>query len=117
MRYYFVSWDCNGVEFFKDISADHPDRWAEKNLFASIKDSKVVDQPMSVPVQAILMRARFNPQRHYEVYVFTSEDDLSEGDIRYWFTADPQGFADWVRDNHTQKLWGDRAPRKKPAIV
>ena len=117
MRWYFVSWDCNGVEYFRDITADHPDQWAERNLLTSIKQGKKVEEPLSVPVNALMLRARMNSQRHYEIYVFTSEDDVNEEDIREWFTSDPQGFADWVRVNHTQKLWGNRAPRKKPAIV
>ena len=116
MRYYIVSWDCEGVEFLKDITADHPDRWAEKNLFSSIKESKKVDQPMSFSLTGLLMRARVNSQRHYEVYVFTSEDDIDEEAVRAWSDTDPQGFANWVREYHTQKLWDDRA-KKKPVIV
>ena len=116
MRYYIVSWDCEGVEFLKDITADHPDRWAEKNLFASIKESKKVDQPMSFSLTGLLMRARVNSQRHYEIYVFTSEDTVGKEDIDAWIDTDPQGFANWVREHHTQKLWDDRA-KKKPVIV
>jgi hypothetical protein len=115
MRYYIVSWDCEGVEFLDEITEYHPDNWAKKNLFQSIKDSKKIDcnYPNLFP---ITMRARFNGHRHYEIYVFTSEDDIGEEAIREWSDTDPQGFANWVREHHTQKLWDDRA-KKKPVIV
>lgn len=116
MKYWIVSWDCNGVEFFQDITEHHPDRWAENHLFDSIKASRVVRKPMSFDLLALTMRARANTQRHYEIYVFTSEDDITGNDIRDWFMEQPQHFADWVRGNHSYKIWDDRAA-KKPAIV
>lgn len=116
MRYYIVSWDCDGVEFFKDITGDHPDNWAKQHLFDSIKQSKVVKKKMSFDLFALKMRAMANSQRHYEIYVFTSEDDIGEADIKSWFDSDPQGFADWVRKNHSYMVYNNRAT-KKPVIV
>ena len=116
MRYYIVSWDCEGVEFLKEITEDHPDNWAKQHLFDTIKTSKKVEKPLSFSLTGLKMRAMANSQRHYEIYVFTSEDDIDEDAIKDWFTADPQGFADWVRLNHSYKIWDDRAT-KKPLIV
>jgi hypothetical protein len=115
MRYYIVSWDCLGVEFLDDITRYHPDNWAKAHLLESIKTGKMPDcnYPNLFP---ITMRARFNGHRHYEIYVFTSEDDIDEEAIRAWFETDPQGFADWVRENHSLKIWDERVT-KKPAIV
>jgi hypothetical protein len=62
------------------------------------------------------MRARFNSQRNYEIYVFTSEDNIGFDDIDQWVKDDVQGFADWVRANHAKCLWNDR-PTRKPAIL
>jgi hypothetical protein len=116
MRYYLVSWDCNGVEFFEEITEHHPDNWAKNYLFDSIKESKKVSNPMGFSLQALTLRARFNSQRHYEIYVFTSEDDIGPNEIEKWFSDDAQGFADWVRGNHSHKIWDDRV-KEKPAIV
>jgi hypothetical protein len=116
MRYYLVSWDCEGVEFFKEITDDHPDNWAKSHLFDSIKASQKIQKQPSFNLTALTMRARFNSQRHYEIYVFTSEDDTGPDDITAWFKTDPQSFADWVRKNHSYKVWDDRAT-KKAAIV
>jgi hypothetical protein len=116
MRYYIVSWDCEGVEFFKEITEHHPDNWAKNHLFDSIKENKKIEKPMSFSLDSLVLRARFNSHRNYEIYIFTSEDSVSAKDIRAWFESTPQGFADWVRENHSYKVFGSRAP-KKPVII
>ena len=117
MRYYIVSWDCEGVEFFEEITEHHPDNWAKQHLFDTIKGGRRVEKPLSFNLYALKMRAQYNPQRHYEIYVFTTEDNIEPSDLRAWFETDPQKFADWVREHHSYKIWDDRALKKKPAIV
>ena len=118
MRYYIVSWDCEGVEFFQEITDDHPDNWAKNHLFDSIKQSKKVEKKPSFNLTALKMRAQFNTHRHYEIYVFTSDDNILPSEIQDWFTNDPQSFADWVRKNHSYEVYNNRRdPYKKPAIV
>ena len=116
MRYYIVSWDCEGVEFLEEITEHHPDNWARNHLFDSIKASKRVEKGFSFSLTSLKLRAQFNSHRHYEIYVFTSEDEIERSDIEAWFNTEPQGFADWVRANHSYKIWDDRAT-KKPVIV
>ena len=43
------------------------------------------------------LRARFNPQRNYEIYIITAVPGISEDDIRDMFEADPQTAADTIR--------------------
>jgi len=117
MRYYLVSWDCEGVEYFKEITADHPDNWAKNHLFDSIKGGKKVAVKPSFNLAALTLRAQANHHRHYEIYVFMSDDSIDPEDIESWFKNDPQGFADWVRKNHSYKAWDDRVRYKKPVIV
>lgn len=116
MRYYIVSWDNLGVEYFKEITEDHPDNWAKQHLFDSIKESKKVEKPLSFPLTALKLRAQANGHRHYEIYVFTSTDDVGPEEIEAWFKDNPQSFADWVRENHSYKIWDERA-REKPVIL
>ena len=116
MKYWIVSWDCQGVEFLKEITEDHPDNWAKQHLFDSIKASKRVEKPLSFSLTGLKMRAMANSQRHYEIYVFTSDDDIDEEDLRAWFEDDAQGFADWVRVNHSYKVYDNRA-EERPKIV
>lgn len=112
MRYYIVSWDNLGVEFFEEITEHHPDNWAKNHLFDSIKESKKISKPMGFSLQSLILRAQFNSHRHYEIYVFTADDDMSTADIQQWFTDSPQLFADWVRKNHSYKIFSNRKTTK-----
>jgi hypothetical protein len=112
MRYYIVSWDMLGVEFFEEITQHHPENWAKNHLFDSIKQSKKVEKPMGFSLQSLILRAQFNTHRHYEIYVFTSEDDTGPTDIQEWFERTPQEFANWVRENHSYKVYDNRAKTK-----
>ena len=108
MRYWIVSWDNLGVEFCEEITEHHPDNWAKDHLFDSIKQSKKVEKKMSFSMQALILRAQFNTHRHYEIYVFTTDDDIGFKEIKKWFTDTPQAFADWVRKHHSYKVYSDR---------
>lgn len=112
MRYYIVSWDNLGVEFFEEITEHHPDNWAKDHLFDTIRQNKRVGKPMGFNLQALILRAQFNSHRHYEIYVFTSDEDLGPTEIKQWFTSDPQSFADWVRENHSYKVYSNRKTTK-----
>lgn len=112
MRYYIVSWDNLGVEFFEEITEHHPDNWAKNHLFDSIKQSQKVSKPIGFSMQSLILRAQMNAQRHYEIYVFITEDDIDKTDVQEWFTSDPQGFADWVREHHSYKVYSNRKTTK-----
>lgn len=112
MRYYIVSWDNLGVEFFEEITEHHPDNWAKNYLFDSLKEGKVVRKGLSFNLNALILRAKMNHHRHYEIYVFTSDDDISPEEIKTWFESDPQSFADWVRRNHALEIYNDRKTTK-----
>ena len=108
MRYYIVSWDCEGVEFFQEITEHHPDNWAKNHLFDSIKQNRKVGKDLSFNLSHLKMRAQMNSHRHYEIYVFTSNDDIDSDDITAWFKTHPQSFADWVRKNHNYEVYSNR---------
>lgn len=116
MRYYIVSWDNLGVEFFEEITEHHPDNWARSHLFDSIKQSKISEKNFSFNLSHLKMRAQMNSHRHYEIYVFTSNDDVGPTKIRDWFESDAQGFANWVRDNHSYKVFDNRRTHKDVII-
>jgi hypothetical protein len=106
-----------GVECLQDITNEHPDNMARAHLFNAIKNCDPIPKSsLGSQIQAMTMRARFNSQRNYEIYVFTAEDDFELDDIERWVKDDVQGFADWVREHHSVKIWDERA-KVKPAIV
>ena len=117
MKYFIVSWDCNGFECIEDITAEHPDEWAKTNLFNTIKNPTTpVVSPLMHQVSAMMMRARFNSQRNYEIYVFTAQDSVDKESVREWAETQPQAAADWIRLNHTTKLFGS-SRSNNPVIV
>jgi len=110
LRYFLVSWDNLGVEYLEDITKYHPAQWAKQHLFGSIKKSEAMpNNPLSAQVTAMTLRARYNSQRFYEIYVFTATDSLAFEDVKQWGEDDPQGFADFVRKNHAMKILDQRA--------
>ncbi len=117
MKYILVSWDQSGVEHCEDVTAFHPTEWARTNLFDTIQTNEVNINPLHAQINAMLLRARYNSQRHYEIYMFTANDGLSFDDIRNWGQTDPQAFADWVRKNHVKKIYCDRMQADKVAIT
>jgi hypothetical protein len=55
----------------------------------------------------MVLRARFNPQRHYEVYSIAADNGITDEDIRGMFDADPQCAADIIRERGN-KIFSDR---------
>jgi len=45
----------------------------------------------------MILRARYNPQRHYEIYQVEATDGITTDDIRDMFAASPQTAADTIR--------------------
>jgi hypothetical protein len=118
MRYFLTMWDEMGIECLQDITDEHPDNVARAHLFTAIKNSKPIPKsPLGSQIQAMLLRARFNGQRQYEIYIFTSADSISLSDIDTWVNDDLQGFVDWVRKNHAKKLFSNYTPNRKQAIT
>lgn len=115
--WFIVSWDNTGVEYCEDITAYHPDEWAKTHLLNTIKTNEVSHNPLSGLVNSLTLRARFNSQRHYEIFIFTADEGIDVDDIRTWYTTDPQGFADWVREFYMKKIYSDRVSGQKLVIV
>jgi len=95
------------------IEKEH-EQWEKENIFRILKEQNQTLKPAYVPLDMMIMRARANTQRHYEIYAFDSE--LSEEDIRETFENSPQVIADCIR-NVGHKFYSDRANKKQQVIV
>jgi hypothetical protein len=67
-------------------------------------------------VNSIMLRARYNSQRHYEIYTVTMDDSISEQDVRDMFENSPQGMADLIRERG-HKMYSDRVNQTQVKIV
>ncbi len=88
LGYFAIMWDCHGLEAVARVP-DPADR-----TFALLKG---VEPPSMPNINMWELRARFNPQRNYEIYIITATPGIGEDDIRRMFEADPQGSADTIR--------------------
>lgn len=83
-----IMWDCHGLE----AVARCPD--PADTTFALLQNKT----PPAMPnINMWALRARFNPQRNYEIYIITAVPGIDENTIRQMFEADPQGSADTIR--------------------
>ncbi len=83
-----IMWDCYGLESVVRL----PD--PADTTFALLKGDKAPEVPN---IEHWKLRARYNTQRHYEIYVITAQAGIDEDDIRDMFEADPQTAADTIR--------------------
>ena len=113
---FVVMWDMTGLECLINVTKiekEH-EQWEKENIFRILKEQNQTVKPAHVPLEMMILRARVNSQRHYEIYAFDSE--LSEQDIRETFEDSPQVIADAIR-NVGYKFYSDRANKKQQVIV
>ncbi len=83
-----VMWDCHGLEAVARVphESDH--------TFAVLANQP---RPTVPNIHHWELRARFNPQRNYEIYLITATPGIGEDDIREMFENNPQVAADTIR--------------------
>jgi len=88
LRQFAVMWDCHGLEACARVPnpAD--------TTFALLQGAKKPGMPN---INHWALRARFNPQRNYEIYIITTTPGIDEDDICEMFAANPQTAADTIR--------------------
>ena len=67
-------------------------------------------------VNVLMLRARYNSQRHYEIYAIDADDSITAEDLREMFDQDPQAAADLIRRRGRQ-LYSDRIEPKSVKIT
>jgi len=103
---FVVMWDCNGLEAVEQL----PD--PAETTFALLKGT---EPPKPPNIMHWRLRAQFNTQRHYEIYVFETVKGITKDDIVEMFEASPQTAADTIRRIGTV-FHSDRRTRQ-PAIL
>ena len=101
-----IMWDCNGLEAVEQV----PD--PALTTFAVLQDR---EPPRPPNLNTWALRARFNTQRNYEIYIVHATPEITQEDIREMFEANPQTAADTIR-RLGHKFYSDRATQPR-AIV
>lgn len=116
---FILSWDCYGLEACVDVTEhiDQGNNFEKEKIFDLIKDpdarphNKHVAEVNRIYFQ-LSMRARFNPQRNYEIYSVHTTADITAKDLKCMFEDNPQGTAELIRERGT-KLYSDRQTSKR----
>ena len=105
---FLVMWDCNGLEYVADITADH-----QRMTWEKLQGKNSPKHAYANPYH-LKLRAQFNSQRHYEIYTFNAVEGIGEQEIRDMFKNSPQTAADTIRGiGHC--IHSDRA--KQEAVI
>jgi len=109
MRAFAVMWDCHGLESIGEIVDPALKTWA-------ILGNKTVPRE-DFNIEHWKLRARFNSQRHYEIYAIGVDGSITKEDLVEMFKTDPQYAADLIRARG-EKLYSDRrTEHEKIAII
>ena len=114
MKKWLVYWCNEGFEHIREIT--QYERWEQQQLVDILSDQPPRSNPLNQLINNMTMRARFNSDRHYELYAFKSTDDLELQDLQDWANSEPQSFVNWIRGNGV-KIHSDRDPRPQKAIT
>jgi hypothetical protein len=120
---FMLFWDCYGLEFCQDLT----DKMSEAatidkhNLFDRLKDPETEPPNSAVRemgriIQMASLRARFNPDRNYELYWLNTEPTITKADIEEWFEETPQSAVDTVRKSGL-KLFSGRVTENERVIT
>jgi hypothetical protein len=103
MNKFLAMWDCNGLECLFDITDLEHDHM--------ISNLKVERFSMPFNISMMMMRARYNSQRSYEIYIFESED-MDYDLVKDMFDNEPQLMVNAIRENG-RKLYSDYSNKEK----
>lgn len=115
-RHFLAMWDMQGLECIFDITKlkEERDNWEKKKIWQVLKEEQLHDIEPTIPLNLMILRARVNAQRHYEIYEFNSY--LSKEELEEVFDSDPQPLVEWIRENG-YKVYSNYVQRKKCLIV
>ena len=115
-KHYLAVWDCNGLESLHDVDfhMDKYNEWEKQKILSILKEERILDQPKGIPLQMLILRAKYNSQRAYEIYEFNSI--LNYKELTKAFNDDPQPIVEWIRENG-KKVYSDYVKQDRKMIV
>ncbi len=108
-REFVVVWCSEGIEWIEDITGQD-----EQAMWATLKGEK--PKSLTTEIKYAILRARFNPQRFYEIYTVSAVDGITKEDIQEMFENSPQTAADTIR-RLGNKIYSDRAKVNRQVIT
>ena len=115
-KHYLAMWDMLGLECLYDVDLHMSkyNEWEKQKVVSILKEEPIKPQPKGVPLQHMILRARVNSQRAYEIYEFNST--LAYDELKTAFEVDPQPVVEWIRENG-KKVYSDYVKQNRKMIV
>ena len=111
---YLVYWCEEGLESVIPIT--EYEQWDSENTFRVLNNQEPVRNPLNQRIQNMMLRARVNSQRHYELYAIECDHSIQKADIEQMFEDDPQTAAELFR-SRGHRLYSDRAEKNRVRIT
>jgi len=111
---FIFSWDQYGIESIVPITAyEHHDK---QNLMLMLKGEQPKRNPLNNIIHNLIIRARVNNQRHYEIYAVDCHPDLDEEFWRQQWEEHPQFTAELIREKG-HKIYSDRRTANQEILI
>lgn len=108
---FLFSWNMHGIESIVPIT--QYEFFEENNLIKILSEKEAEKRnPLNSIIQQLLLRARFNTQRQYEVYAIDCPEEMDEV---FWYKQwddFPQETAETIRERG-HRLYSDRTEKIK----
>lgn len=100
-NYYLAMWCTEGLEYIVDLNAvmNEQNAWEKEKLVSILAETKHRPKPSEPPIGQMIIRARYNPQRNYEIYTFNTDSSITIDDLKKAFEENPQPIVDFIREN------------------
>lgn len=98
---FIIMWDEYGLDGIVDITGKR-----QQYTMAVLGNTK---QPELPELRVMMMRARFNGQRAYEIYAQKCDPEITKEIIEEQFENNPQQIVDMIREKGV-KLFSNRRP-------
>ena len=115
-KHYLAMWDMLGLESLHDVDfhMDKYNEWEKQKVVAILKEQPIPIRPAGIPLQMMILRAKVNSQRAYEIYEFNST--LKYKELTEAFNDNPQPIVEWIRENG-KKVYSDYVKSERKLIV
>ena len=111
---YLVYWCEEGLESVVPIT--QYEQWDQENTFRVLSNQEMVRNPLNSMIQCMVLRAKVNEQRHYELYAIDCDEGITKADIEHMFDEDPQAAANLLR-SRGHRMYGGSADRNRIKIT
>lgn len=102
---FIFSWDQTGIESIIPITLF--EKIDKENTMRLLKEQPMVRNPLNSIIQNLLLRARVNSHRHYEIYAIDCDESMDENFWKKQWNEFPQSTAELIRERG-HKLYSDR---------